>query len=297
MHAERRWVPLRRVGVYVPGGLAFYPSAVMMHAIPARVAGVAEVVAVAPRRRGAGLVARRGPHRGSGPDLPRRRGAGDCRARIRDGDDPSRRQDRRPGQCLPAAAKRLVSVGSESTWSPGRARSSSSLTPPPPPTSSRPTCSPRPSTGPDSEAILLSLDRELADAVARARRRDRQRRRSRDVASLDEALALSEAYAPEHLELWVADPEAAARADPKRRHGLRRARPPSSATTPPARRTSCRPEAWRAASGGLGLETFLKPVQIVRATADGSRVRARSALPLARARRAAACTRPRWSWR
>jgi histidinol dehydrogenase len=40
--------PLRRVGLYVPGGSAAYPSSVLMNAIPARVAGVAEVVMCTP---------------------------------------------------------------------------------------------------------------------------------------------------------------------------------------------------------------------------------------------------------
>jgi histidinol dehydrogenase len=44
----RRWRPLRRVGLYVPGGRAPYPSSLLMAAIPARVAGVAEIVAATP---------------------------------------------------------------------------------------------------------------------------------------------------------------------------------------------------------------------------------------------------------
>jgi len=44
----RRPDPLRRVGVYAPGGRAAYPSSVLMGAIPARVAGVAEVVLCSP---------------------------------------------------------------------------------------------------------------------------------------------------------------------------------------------------------------------------------------------------------
>ncbi len=39
---------LQRVGIYVPGGMAAYPSSVLMNAIPARVAGVAEVLMVSP---------------------------------------------------------------------------------------------------------------------------------------------------------------------------------------------------------------------------------------------------------
>ncbi len=42
--------PLERVGVYVPGGTASYPSTVLMTAVPARVAGVKEIVLVTPPR-------------------------------------------------------------------------------------------------------------------------------------------------------------------------------------------------------------------------------------------------------
>ncbi|MBX3687267.1 MAG: histidinol dehydrogenase [Rhodocyclaceae bacterium] len=44
--------PLDRVGLYVPGGLASYPSSVLMNAIPAKVAGVAELIMVVPTPRG-----------------------------------------------------------------------------------------------------------------------------------------------------------------------------------------------------------------------------------------------------
>ena len=39
---------LTRVGIYVPGGTAAYPSSVLMNAVPARVAGVEEIVMVTP---------------------------------------------------------------------------------------------------------------------------------------------------------------------------------------------------------------------------------------------------------
>lgn len=45
---ERRWTPLRRVGCYVPGGKAAYPSTVVMTVVPARVGGVDEIVVVSP---------------------------------------------------------------------------------------------------------------------------------------------------------------------------------------------------------------------------------------------------------
>ena len=44
----RRWRPVQRAGLYVPGGRAAYPSTVLMNAVPARVAGVDQVVICSP---------------------------------------------------------------------------------------------------------------------------------------------------------------------------------------------------------------------------------------------------------
>jgi histidinol dehydrogenase len=43
-----RWVPVRRVGLYVPGGLAVYPSSVVMNVVPAQVAGVESIAVTSP---------------------------------------------------------------------------------------------------------------------------------------------------------------------------------------------------------------------------------------------------------
>src|SRR6185436_7588930 len=43
-----RWTAIESVGLYVPGGLASYPSSVLMNAVPARVAGVPRVAMVVP---------------------------------------------------------------------------------------------------------------------------------------------------------------------------------------------------------------------------------------------------------
>lgn len=51
VHGERlgrRWRPVKRAGLYVPGGRAAYPSTVLMNAVPARVAGVNEIVIASP---------------------------------------------------------------------------------------------------------------------------------------------------------------------------------------------------------------------------------------------------------
>ena len=48
---ERRWLPLARVGAYVPGGSAPYPSSLVMTVVPAQVAGVGEIVVASPADR------------------------------------------------------------------------------------------------------------------------------------------------------------------------------------------------------------------------------------------------------
>jgi histidinol dehydrogenase len=46
-----RWIPVRRVGLYVPGGLAVYPSSVVMNVVPAQVAGVASIAVFSPPQK------------------------------------------------------------------------------------------------------------------------------------------------------------------------------------------------------------------------------------------------------
>ncbi len=48
---EQRWQPVRRVGVYVPGGKAVYPSSVVMNVVPAQVAGVGQIALTSPPQR------------------------------------------------------------------------------------------------------------------------------------------------------------------------------------------------------------------------------------------------------
>ncbi len=51
----QRWVPVDRVGLYVPGGLATYPSTVVMNVVPAQVAGVRSLAVASPPRKETGL--------------------------------------------------------------------------------------------------------------------------------------------------------------------------------------------------------------------------------------------------
>ena len=96
----QRVTPLDRVGIYVPGGKAAYPSSVLMNAIPAHVAGVREIVMVVPTPDGVRnpLVLAAAQSRGRHARIHDRRRAGDCRARVRHADRAGRRQDLRAGQ-------------------------------------------------------------------------------------------------------------------------------------------------------------------------------------------------------
>jgi histidinol dehydrogenase len=48
---SERWIPVRRVGLYVPGGLAVYPSSVVMNVVPAQVAGVGSIAVFSPPQK------------------------------------------------------------------------------------------------------------------------------------------------------------------------------------------------------------------------------------------------------
>ena len=106
----QRVTPLRRVGVYVPGGQAAYPSTALMTVVPARVAGVDEVVATVPTPRGT-----RSPHvlaalRIAGIDRVFTLGGAQAIAALAHGTATVPRVDKivGPGGALVAAAKRLV---------------------------------------------------------------------------------------------------------------------------------------------------------------------------------------------
>ncbi|WP_454084750.1 histidinol dehydrogenase [Georgenia sp. Marseille-Q6866] len=53
-HVRQRWVPVSRVGLYVPGGLAVYPSSVVMNVVAAQVAGVRSLAVASPPQQAFG---------------------------------------------------------------------------------------------------------------------------------------------------------------------------------------------------------------------------------------------------
>src|SRR6185369_4396136 len=102
--------PLSRVGIYVPGGKACYPSSVIMNAVPAKVAGVPEVVMVVPTPGG-----EINPHvlvaaRLSGVDRIFRIGGAQAVAALAYGTDTIPKVDKitGPGNIYVATAKKLV---------------------------------------------------------------------------------------------------------------------------------------------------------------------------------------------
>ena len=97
-----RWTAVESVGLYVPGGLASYPSSVLMNAVPAKVAGVPRVAMVVPCPKGElNPLVLAAAHIAGVDEIYRIGGAqGDCGAGLRHADRRARREDRRAGKCL-----------------------------------------------------------------------------------------------------------------------------------------------------------------------------------------------------
>ncbi len=102
--------PLTRVGVYVPGGLGAYPSSVLMNAIPARVAGVKEIVMVSPPSRDSSRGAVMAAAAIAGVDEFYRVGGAQAVAALAYGTRSIRAVDKivGPGNAWVQAAKRMV---------------------------------------------------------------------------------------------------------------------------------------------------------------------------------------------
>jgi len=214
---------LDRVGLYVPGGQASYPSTVLMTAIPARVAGVQELVMVVPtpdgRRNDLVLAAAHvaGIRRGFAV------GGAQAIAALAYGTETVPKVDKivGPGGAYVAAAKRLVfgTVGIDVIAGPSEvlivADGSASAE------WMALDLFSQAEHDAAAQAILISPDPAYLDAVAAAMARliearpraaiIRESLRNRgaliEVESLDEAMAIVNRIAPEHLELAVADPD------------------------------------------------------------------------------------------
>ena len=277
--SERRWVPVDAVGLCVPSGRVPLPSSLVMTAVPALVAGVRRLVVVTPNPADATLVVARE----LGIEEIYAIGGAQAVAALAYGTKTIDPVDAivGPGSVYVTAAKLLVSsrVRIDLPAGPSEVvvvadgaadaeRVASDLVA-------------QAEHGPDSEAILFTDDGVLADRVA-ALVSDSENVRVERVESLAEAIERSESYAPEHLELHVADPGALL---PRIRNaGSVFVGCSSVVGDYAAGATHVLPTGGLARStGGLGLEAFLKPLQVVTATPEGARAAAEVIVPLARA--------------
>ena len=219
-----RWTPVSAAGLYVPGGLASYPSSVLMNAIPAKVAGVGRLAITVPTPDGVLNPLVLLAAQISGVDEIYRIGGAQAVAALAYGTETIAPVDKitGPGNAFVAAAKRRVfgKVGIDMIAGPSEILVIADA-----------------ENDPDwialdllsqaehdesAQSLLITTDAGFGQAVADAvnKRLETLERRAiagaswRDfgaiitVPSLNVAAALSDRIAPEHLELCVADPQA-----------------------------------------------------------------------------------------
>ncbi|HEY1557593.1 MAG TPA: histidinol dehydrogenase [Kofleriaceae bacterium] len=219
---ELRVTPLQRVGVYVPGGTARYPSSVLMTAIPAKVAGVAEVVMVSPSVSPEVLLAARLAN----VDRVFELGGAQAIAALAYGTASVPRVDKivGPGNAYVASAKRQVygEVDIDSIAGPSEVLVIADATA----HASWVAADLIAQAEHDREAraVLVTTSHAFAEDVSRALATQLASLPRRDiaahalahhgaavvVASIDDAIAFANRFAPEHLELACADARALA---------------------------------------------------------------------------------------
>jgi histidinol dehydrogenase len=267
VRAERRFLPIGSVGIYVPGGRAAYPTSLVMAAVPAQLAGVHRIAVASPRPSPELLATARE----LGLDEVYAVGGAQAVAALAYGTKTIRPVDKivGPGNRWVTAAKLLVSgrVGIDLPAGPSEVLVVADETADPA------LCAAdllaQAEHGPDSECVLLSTNAEVASEVGRLVDGWEQVR-VETVDSLDEALARVNEYAPEHLELHVADPEALAARVSNAGSIFLGAATPAVVGDYAAGANHVLPTGGLArAAGGLGLEAFLKPVQIVASSREG----------------------------
>jgi len=219
-----RWTPVSAAGLYVPGGLASYPSSVLMNAIPAKVAGVGRLAITVPTPDGVLNPLVLMAAKLAGVDEVYRIGGAQAIAALAYGTETLAAVDKitGPGNAFVAAAKRRVfgKVGIDMIAGPSEILVIADG-----------------DNDPDwialdllsqaehdesAQSLLITTDASFGRAVAKAveKRLETLERRAiaraswRDygavitVPDLDTAAQLSDRIAPEHLELCVADPKA-----------------------------------------------------------------------------------------
>ena len=221
-----RWRPVSAAGLYVPGGLASYPSSVLMNAIPAKVAGVERLVMVVPTPDNKMNPLVLAAARIAGVDEIYRVGGAQAVAALAYGTETIRPVDKivGPGNAFVAAAKRRVfgQVGIDMIAGPSEilvvADGSND------PSWVAADLLSQAEHDPVAQSILITDDADFADAVQKAIDVHLEKLPRAEIAgaswrdfgavvlveNLDQAPALVDRIAPEHLELAVDDPDALA---------------------------------------------------------------------------------------
>ncbi|NBV69292.1 MAG: histidinol dehydrogenase [Synechococcaceae bacterium WB4_2_0805] len=224
---KRRWRPVHRAGLYVPGGRASYPSTVLMNAIPALVAGVKQRVMVTPPGADGEInqTVLAAAHL-AGIDEIYRIGGAQAIAALAFGTESIAQVDviTGPGNLYVTLAKKAVfgRVGIDSLAGPSEvliiADDSAD------PVLVAADLLAQAEHDPLAAAILLTTSPQLAQAVPLEVERQLENHPRKELTSasirdwglvvlcnsIEEAAELSDRFAPEHLELQVKDPEALA---------------------------------------------------------------------------------------
>jgi histidinol dehydrogenase len=218
-----RWSALESVGLYVPGGTASYPSSVLMNCVPAKVAGVPRIVMVAPAPEGRINPLVLAAARIAGVDEIYRVGGAQAVAALAHGTGTIAPVAKivGPGNAYVAAAKRRVfgTVGIDMIAGPSEVLVVADGSANPDWIAADLLAQAEHDTA--AQAILLTDDRALGDAVAQAVERQLATLPRRDIAgaswrdfgciidveSLDGSVPLIDRIAAEHLEIMCEDAE------------------------------------------------------------------------------------------
>ncbi|MBY6091872.1 histidinol dehydrogenase [Maritimibacter alkaliphilus] len=217
-----RWTPVSAAGIYVPGGLASYPSSVLMNAIPAKVAGVERLAMCVPTPGGVVNPLVLLAARIAGADEVYRVGGAQAVAALAYGTDTIAPVDKitGPGNAFVAAAKRRVfgKVGIDMIAGPSEILVIADADNTPDWLALD--LLSQAEHDPVAQSILITDDAAFGRKVAEAVDNRLKTLERREIAGaswadygavivvrdLDEAAELSNRVAPEHLELCVADP-------------------------------------------------------------------------------------------
>lgn len=295
-----RWTALDSVGVYVPGGLASYPSSVLMNTVPAKIAGVERVVMTAPAPAGQMSPAVAYAALKAGVDEFYPVGGAQAVAALTYGAGHLKPVDKivGPGNAYVAEAKRQVfgTVGIDTIAGPSEILVIADESANPDWIAADLLSQSEHDTSSQSilivvnKAVGMSVDeaveKQLKTLSTEARAREAWDKHGAIIlaGSLDQAADIANAIAGEHLELAIADPDAML---PKIRHAgavfLGHHTPEalgdyvtgSNHVLPTSRAARF--------SSGLGLYDFLKRMSVQRAGIDGFNALAPAALRLAEA--------------